>query len=85
MPHLASWFRRKPSNPAAAAAAAGHTSNGATTAAPPRSRSRWLKWPILTIALLIVLGFYSWRQFGSATPMDAKAFVPSTSLKDVIF
>ena len=55
---MASWFRRKPSNPAAAAAAAGHTSNGATTAAPPRSRSRWLKWPILTIALLIVLGFW---------------------------
>src|SRR5262245_6765993 len=35
--------------------------------------------------LLIVLGFYSWRQFGSATPMESKAFVPSTSLKDVIF
>ncbi len=35
--------------------------------------------------LLIVLGALSWRQFGSATPMAASDFVPSTSLKDVIF
>ena len=27
----------------------------------------------------------AWSRFGSATPMDADAFVPSTSLKDVIF
>src|SRR5436309_11399286 len=32
--------------------------------------------------LLILLGAISWQRFGSATPMDAHAFVPSTSLKD---
>jgi amino acid transporter len=36
-------------------------------------------------AALIVLGFISWNRFGSATPMPAAAFVPSTGLKDVIF
>jgi len=35
--------------------------------------------------LLIGLGAIAWSRFGSATPMDAHAFVPSTSLKDVIF
>jgi amino acid transporter len=35
--------------------------------------------------LLIVLGAVSWARFGSATPMNAAAFIPSTSLKDVIF
>src|SRR5437667_6028819 len=35
--------------------------------------------------LLIVLGAVSWSRFGSATPMPPDAFVPSTSLKDVIF
>jgi amino acid transporter len=34
---------------------------------------------------LIVLGLISWSRFGSATPMPASAFVPSTGLKDVIF
>jgi glutamate:GABA antiporter len=36
-------------------------------------------------SVLIVLGAVSWSRFGSATPMSAHAFVPSTSLKDVIF
>jgi glutamate:GABA antiporter len=36
-------------------------------------------------AVLIVLGAVSWSRFGSATPMSPDAFVPSTSLKDVIF
>ena len=35
--------------------------------------------------LLIALGFVSWSRFGSATPMDAHAMLPSTNLKDVIF
>lgn len=35
--------------------------------------------------VLIVLGAVSWSRFGSATPMSPDAFVPSTSLKDVIF
>ena len=35
--------------------------------------------------LLLLLGALSWSRFGSATPMSAHAFVPSTSLKDVIF
>jgi amino acid transporter len=35
--------------------------------------------------LLIVLGVLSWSRFGSATPMPPQAFVPNTSLKDVIF
>jgi amino acid transporter len=34
---------------------------------------------------LIVLGLISWSRFGTATPMDAASFVPSTGLKDVIF
>jgi amino acid transporter len=35
--------------------------------------------------LLIVLGGIAWSRFGSATPMNATALVPSTNLKDVIF
>jgi amino acid transporter len=35
--------------------------------------------------LLIALGIVSWSRFGSATPMNVHALVPSTSLKDVIF
>jgi len=35
--------------------------------------------------VLIALGALSWSRFGSATPMSPDAFVPSTSLKDVIF
>ena len=34
---------------------------------------------------LVVLGVLSWSRFGSATPMSAGAFLPDTSLKDVIF
>jgi glutamate:GABA antiporter len=36
-------------------------------------------------AALVVLGAVSWSRFGSATPMDGAAFVPSTGLKDVVF
>jgi len=32
-----------------------------------------------------MLGAVSWSRFGSATPMPPQAFMPSTSLKDVIF
>ena len=35
--------------------------------------------------LLIVLGVVAWMRFGSATPMDLPALVPSTSVKDIIF
>jgi amino acid transporter len=35
--------------------------------------------------LLIALGVVAWSRFGSATPMNAHAFVPSTSLKDITF
>src|SRR5579872_4980227 len=35
--------------------------------------------------VLMALGAVSWSRFGSATPMPAQAFVPSTSLKDMIF
>ena len=34
---------------------------------------------------LIAFGAIAWSRFGSATPMAARALVPSTSLKDVIF
>jgi glutamate:GABA antiporter len=34
---------------------------------------------------LVVLGAVAWSRFGSATPMPARAFIPSTALKDVIF
>ncbi len=36
-------------------------------------------------AAVIVLGAIAWTRFGSATPMSAGAFVPSTGLKDVIY
>jgi amino acid transporter len=36
-------------------------------------------------ALLVALGAIAWSRFGSATRIDARAIVPSTSLKDVIF
>jgi amino acid transporter len=39
----------------------------------------------IPVALLIILGIVSWTRFGSATPMAAGAFVPSSGLKDVIF
>ncbi len=39
----------------------------------------------LPALLLIVLGILSWKRFGPATPMGAHVFLPSTSLKDVIF
>jgi len=39
----------------------------------------------IPVALLLVLGFVSWRRFGSATLMAPGAFVPGTGLKDVIF
>jgi hypothetical protein len=35
--------------------------------------------------VLMALGAVSWSRFGTATPMNAHALVPSTSLKDVIF
>ena len=35
--------------------------------------------------LLMILGAVAWSRFGSATPMPASSFVPSTGLKDVIF
>jgi amino acid transporter len=54
------------------------------------NRGKWLTnigalagW--IPVALLIVLGAMAWRRFGSATPMEAAAFRPSTSLKDMIF
>ncbi len=34
---------------------------------------------------LMILSVVSWTKYGSATPMSASAFVPSTGLKDVIF
>jgi len=39
----------------------------------------------LTAAVLIALGALAWGRFGSATPIDSRTLVPSTSLKDVIF
>ena len=39
----------------------------------------------LPALILIAFGAIAWTRFGSATPMAARALVPSTSLKDVIF
>ena len=39
----------------------------------------------IVAGLLIVLGALSWARFGSATAIDARSLIPSTSLKDVIF
>jgi amino acid transporter len=35
--------------------------------------------------LLIGFGIVAWMEFGSATPLSAESFVPSTSLKDITF
>jgi amino acid transporter len=39
----------------------------------------------IPITLLIVLGLAAWARFGPATSMSPSSFVPSVSLKDVIF
>jgi len=39
----------------------------------------------IVAALLIGLAAVAWTRFGSATAIDARSLVPSTSLKDVIF
>jgi len=39
----------------------------------------------LPALILIGFGAIAWSRFGSATPMNVRAFAPSTSLKDVIF
>jgi len=37
------------------------------------------------IALLIAFGLYSWRKYGSATPITISALKPGTGLKDLVF
>jgi amino acid transporter len=39
----------------------------------------------IVVGAVIVLGAVAWARFGSATQMPARSFLPSTSLKDVIF
>jgi amino acid transporter len=39
----------------------------------------------IPIALLIAFGLYSWRKYGSATPITASSLVPGTGLKDLVF
>ncbi len=39
----------------------------------------------LPALLLMALGALAWSRYGSATPLTAQSFAPSTSLKDVIF
>jgi amino acid transporter len=37
------------------------------------------------LSLLLAFGFYSWLEYGSATPITLNSLMPSTGLKDVIF
>jgi amino acid transporter len=37
------------------------------------------------IALLIAFGLYSWRKYGSATPITISSLKPGTGLKDLVF
>ena len=37
------------------------------------------------VVILVVMGVYAWRTFGSATSFTAASFVPSTHLKDMVF
>jgi glutamate:GABA antiporter len=37
------------------------------------------------VAILVVIGVYAWRMFGSATSFSPSHLVPSTHLKDVLF
>jgi amino acid transporter len=54
------------------------------------NRGKWLHnvgsfgmW--VPVAILVVMGVYAWRTFGSATPFSPSHLVPSTHLKDVLF
>jgi len=37
------------------------------------------------VALLIAFGLYSWRRYGSATPITISSLKPGTGLKDLVF
>jgi amino acid transporter len=39
----------------------------------------------IPIALLIAFGLYSWRKYGSATPITISSLTPGTGLKDLVF
>jgi len=39
----------------------------------------------IPITLLIAFGLYSWRKYGSATPITISALKPGTGLKDLVF
>jgi amino acid transporter len=39
----------------------------------------------IPIALLIAFGLYSWRKYGSATPITISSLKPGTGLKDLVF
>jgi amino acid transporter len=54
------------------------------------NRGKWLHnvgsfgmW--VPVAILVVMGVYAWRTFGSATSFSPSHLVPSTHLKDVLF
>jgi amino acid transporter len=39
----------------------------------------------IPVALLIAFGLYSWRKYGSATPITISSLKPGTGLKDLVF
>ena len=39
----------------------------------------------LPVVIILVMGFFAWHRFGSATSFHARALLPSTHLKDMIF
>ena len=39
----------------------------------------------IPVVILVVMGVYAWRTFGSATSFAPASFIPSTHLKDILF
>jgi amino acid transporter len=39
----------------------------------------------LPVVIILIMGFIAWHRFGSATPFNAGAMIPSTHFKDMIF
>jgi amino acid transporter len=39
----------------------------------------------IPVVIIVVMGVYAWRHFGSATSFTAASFIPSTHLKDILF
>lgn len=39
----------------------------------------------IPVVIIVVMGLYAWRHYGSATPFTMASLIPSTHLKDILF